>query len=201
MLHPATVLGLWMAFVLALPRLSGASLALAGGGLLLAALAQPAARGHFLKLVRRSRVLLLMLALVYGAATPGRPVIEALPWSPSVAGLAEGLLQAARLALILASLAWVWARLGRAGLMSGLYAALMPLARLGVPVQAFVVRLALVLEQEPPVARLRGAGLAGLWEAPPAGGADRVVIELAPFTWRDGVALAAATLVLAGLLA
>ncbi|MEO1767561.1 hypothetical protein [Thiobacter aerophilum] len=198
MLNPATVLGLWMAFVLTLPHLGAVPLTVAGLLALLALLAVPAAQAHFLRLLRRTRVLLLVLALVYAAATPGQPLMTAWPWMPSMEGVREGVLQAARLVLILASLAWVLARLGQAGLMSGLYAGLKPLAPLGLPVHLFVVRLALVLEQPPPGVRLSPAALACVWESPPAGGGGEVVIELAPFTWRDALAFAAAIVLLVG---
>lgn len=201
MIHPATVLGLWLGFLLALPRLGWLALSLIALALFVPMLIPSAGRAHFVRLLRRSRVLLLALLLVYGVATPGHPLIAVLPWMPSVEGVQGGLIQAARLLLILASLAWVLGGLGQAGLMSGLYAGLKPLARLGVPVQTFVVRLALVLGQQPPAVPLSPAGLARIWDAPLPVHPGEVTVELLPFTWRDGLALAVGLTLLAGSLA
>lgn len=114
----------------------------------------------FMKIVKRTRWLLLMLMLIYGFATPGEYLAEwSLPVAPTYEGLQAGLLQAIRLLAMLAAVAWLLGSTPRADLIAGLHALLMPLRYCGLPAEKFAVRLWLTmhyLESNPPAMRWRG---------------------------------------------
>lgn len=115
-------------------------------------------------LVRRTRVLLLVLVLLYAFTTPGVPILE--NWetfSPSYEGLQAGGLQAWRLLLMIAALATLLAYLPRQRLLTGIYVLLLPLKPLGLPVERFAVRLWLTLhyaEEHP-----KAEGLNARWQS------------------------------------
>ncbi|MFP5409574.1 MAG: hypothetical protein ACLGG6_01245 [Gammaproteobacteria bacterium] len=104
-------------------------------------------RSQLLKLLRRTRWLLVALALAYAYTLPGVPAWPTLGWaSPSIEGLVAGGLRVARLVLLLAGLAVLLALTARARLLYGLYGLTRPLAVLGLERRAFVVRLGLTLD-------------------------------------------------------
>lgn len=144
MFHPATLLVLWAGCALALPLLTlNAALATMAMALI-AALAL--ARRRSVVLLRRSRWLLLSLALLFAFATPGLAV----PGWPGRIGLTQdGLLLAAehlsRLVILLTTLALLHERLQTAGLLTGLHA-LLGLARSEALRERIAVRLMLVIE-------------------------------------------------------
>ena len=198
MLHPATVLGLWLAFVIALPMMESAALMLATLPLAVS-LGRLAVRRRFLDLLRRARLLLLVLILAHAWTTPGEPLG---PHLPTEEGLYGAFMHAVRLLLMLASLAWVLARLGPEGLLGGLYLLLRPFRRVGLPLERFVVRLTLVLAGgAPPPVSLQPQTLLAQLQQPPLAAPAEVVVDLPPFGWRDGVAGVAAGLFLLLLLA
>lgn len=141
MFHPATLLLAWLVFALGLQWLGVFWLiAVAAICVVLAlTLAQERTRG----LLRRSRWLLLSLAVLYFFATPG----EYLPGFAGALGLTyEGVRQGAeqmgRLLAMLASLALLHRQLGTPGLLAGLHWLMQPF----VWREKTVVRLMLVLE-------------------------------------------------------
>jgi hypothetical protein len=105
------------------------------------------ARAQLLRLLRRTRWLMGVLLLAYAYSLPGTPLWPALGWaSPSVEGLQQGGLRAARLALMLAGVAVLLAYTPRPRLIYGLYALTKPLAWFGFDRRAFAVRLGLTLD-------------------------------------------------------
>jgi hypothetical protein len=141
MWHPATLLVSWIGFALILqaaaPRLLFGLVVLC---LLLGAAFAPA---RSLRLLRRSRWLLLSIGILFLFFTPG----EYLPGFAGRMGLTyEGVAhtgeQLGRLLAILVSLALLHERIGTQGLLAGLYSLLGPFSWR----EASVVRLMLVLE-------------------------------------------------------
>ncbi len=141
MWHPATLLVTWIGFALILPAASSGLLA----GLLIVSLLLAAAFApvRTLRLIRRSRWLLLSIGVLFLFFSPG----EYLPGFAGRIGLTyEGIghsaEQLARLLAILVSLALLHERIGTQGLLAGLYVLLWPFGWR----EATVVRLMLVLE-------------------------------------------------------
>lgn len=109
-------------------------------------------RRRWRTLLRRARWLLLSLWLILAYGTPGEAWRD-FPWAPSEAGMHEASLHAARLVVMLGTLAWLFNSLPRERLMAGLWALLTPLRRFRIDADRLVVRLALVfdyLENSPP---------------------------------------------------
>lgn len=201
-LHPATLLAVWIACACALPWLGTGGLVLASA-LVLPSLIDTATRARAQSLLRRTRVLLLALLVVYSFATPGTPLLP--DWggaSPTVEGVIQGGLQAWRLALLLASLAWLLSALGRIGLLAAVYTVLRPLGVFGLPVERFAVRLSLVLgmAESAPRVKLSAAGLAAAMDAPPLDLPDTVTVDIPAASWRDALCLALLALGLGWLL-
>lgn len=141
MFHPASLLLAWLAFALGLQWLEVFWLVGAAAGSVTIALLH--ARERSLALLRRSRWLLLSLALLYFFTTPG----EYLPglagkFGVTHEGLRQGVAQISRLLAMLASLALLHRRLGTSGLLAALHWLLRPFAWR----DKTVVRLMLVLE-------------------------------------------------------
>ncbi|MEW5966651.1 MAG: hypothetical protein AB1720_06585 [Pseudomonadota bacterium] len=145
-LHPAARILLWVGWAVAVEAAAPSVLPLLAVAAATAFLFAPT-RSQLLTLLRRTRWLLVALALAYAVTLPGVPAWPALGWaSPSMEGLAAGGLRVARLALLLAGLAVLLALTARARLLYGLYVLTAPLAVLGLDRRAFVVRLGLVLD-------------------------------------------------------
>lgn len=139
--HPASLLLAWLGFAVALQCLPHVWLFAAAVASLAMTAAFAARRGF--NLLRRSRWLLLSLAVLYLFATPG----EYLPgfWGDiglTREGVQQGGEQIGRLLALLASLALVHQLAGTQGLLAGLYWWLKPLPWR----ESTVVRLMLVLE-------------------------------------------------------
>lgn len=145
--QPSTALGLWLLAMLAIQFLDYPGLAI----LCLVVVREPGVMRPWLAHVRRARWLFLSLWLVLAYNTPGEAYAD-LAWAPTYEGVADASLQAGRLLVMLACLAWLFVRLGRAGLVSGLWSVLQPLQRMGLDCSRLVVRLSLVMEnlQTPP---------------------------------------------------
>lgn len=144
MLHPATLLVVWAGFAFALPLLP-LNAALATMAVALAA-SLAFARRRSVVLLRRSRWLLLSIALLFAFATPGLSV----PGWPGRIGLTQdGLLLAAehlaRLVILLTTLALLHEHLKTAGLLTGLHA-LLGLMRNEPLRERIAVRVMLVVE-------------------------------------------------------
>ena len=151
-LHPASRILIYLLAALAIPGLPFFLLPL----LLLFALAGDSMRQP-LRLIWRTRWLLLVLFLGYAYSLPGEP---ALAWlgsvSPSLEGLARGGQQALRLLVLLLWLDVLVLRLPTEALMAGVYALLRPFARLGVNVERAALRLGLTLRAIEGLERGRG---------------------------------------------
>lgn len=166
-IHPASQILTWCLLVATLQAMTFGALLLAAGMILLCAFAL--SRHKFIQLVRRTRWIMLSLLVIYAYSTPGQPLSEALGmFSPSTAGLSDGVLQLTRLLAALAGLAILLDRLHRQQLIAGLYTLFAPLPWLGMSRERVAVRLALTLHYAE-VAMLRGKGrlqdtLAGLFE-------------------------------------
>jgi hypothetical protein len=142
MLHPASLLFAWIAAAVALQQASMAGLTVAA--LVVAPAAFALARARAWRMLRRSRWLLLSLAVLFVFATPGE-YVSALP-SVTREGLELAAQHLLRLMLLLLLLALLLERLDTARLMSGMYLLLGPAALLGFDRTKAVVRLMLVLE-------------------------------------------------------
>ena len=105
----------------------------------------PAGFWRWLGLMYRARWLLLTLWLILAYNAPGDAWLDQ-SWAPTYEGMAEGGLQVARLSVMLLWLAWLFVRLGREQLVSGVWGLLQPVSALGMQVERLVVRLSLVLE-------------------------------------------------------
>lgn len=141
--HPASLILLWLALLMALATRSGALLILTGMILTLCALLK--AGMHLRRLLRRSRWLLLSLCVVFIWMTPGTP-LPLLPGASSE-GLHLAIEHGARLLLALASLALVLQALSAVELVAGMHALLSPLRCLGISPDRMAVRLMLTLEE------------------------------------------------------
>ena len=142
-LHPASLILLGFALLLAASTRTGAALFLACFMLVLSALVL--AQRHFGLILRRSRWLLFTMLVLFGWMTPGTPV-------PAIPGATlEGLLLAAenlaRLLLAIGTVALLLTALPPAALVSGLRTLLAPLVALGVSRDRLAVRLVLTLQE------------------------------------------------------
>jgi len=194
-LHPTTYLIAWLWAVLVsqclhLPALLAFLILLLGFGAAVIRL--------WLAYCRRARWLVLSLWLILAWHVPGE-ALWAQAWLPTHEGLVQASEQTLRLLVVFACLAWVYARIGRDGVLSGLWGGLRPLARLGVDSERLVVRLALVLDnvqQAQPADAWKhwlagdGAGLAG---AP-----QKMQLQLPGWQRRDYLALWVMALVFVG---
>lgn len=141
-LHPASLILLGFAFLLAASTRSGALLLLLC--LVVSCLALVLARRHFAAILRRSRWLLLTMLALFGWMTLGTPV-------PGLPGATrEGLLLAtdnmARLLIAIAVVALLLDRLSPSALVCGLRSLLAPLGPLGEFRDRLSVRLMLTLQ-------------------------------------------------------
>ncbi len=184
-LHPTTRLLAWIAFAVLIPWLPMGTLVLASA--MIVALALRSGLADCWCLIRRARVLLATLIVLYAFATPGTPLIANWDqWSPTYEGLRAGGLQAWRLLLIIAALAVLFAHMQRESLLAGIYVLLLPLRAVSVPVDRFAVRLWLTLQYAE--AAPQAQGLSARWENAlclPTNPATAVVLELPEFLWRD----------------
>jgi energy-coupling factor transport system permease protein len=142
-LHPTLKILLLILLAIVVQHASLPLLAFAGCALLLLALLQQVTLLR--KLLLRSRWLLLTLLLIYACTTPGEYLHgwESLPLTYE--GLHHGLLQAARLTVMLAGLALLLGTTPRDNLMAGIYRLIYPLQYLGISPDRFAARLWLTL--------------------------------------------------------
>ena len=178
--HPASLILLGFAALLAASSRDGLALFLGGLGLTVAALL--AAYSHLILLLQRSRWLLLTMLVMFGWLTPGTPL-------PGVPGASqEGLLLAAgniaRLLIALSTVALILRALPPPALVAGMRSLLAPLRLIRISRDRVAVRLALTLNE---VESSRQAGGRGPGHMPsiltlPAAGfaaADLVLAALA----------------------
>lgn len=191
MLHPAALLFSWLVFATSLQWLTVSWLM--GVATACAALAFLTATKRTINLLRRSRWLLISMALLYLFATPG----EFLPGLLGEIGLTyEGLSlggeQVSRLLAMLTSLAILHQAVGTQGLLLAIHYLLKPFPWRG----ATVVRLMLVLDN---VEQRQPSGWRE-WLMPKVLGheplPDRLALAMPPFRCSDGILM----LCMAGLL-
>lgn len=143
-LHPASLILIWLAFAFCVPWLRPGDLSAIVFLFSLLLLLRHSAQ--YLKLLRRSRWLLISLILVYAFVTPGVAAVAALgAYSPSREGLLSGGLQALRLISLLATLALLLATTSRDRILAGLYFLLRPFVLIGVDVDRVAARIWLTL--------------------------------------------------------
>lgn len=195
-MHPTAALLLWLFAILAAQWLGYAGLlALIGGALLVAGSGWP----KWLAYIRRVRWLLLTLWLIMAYNTAGEAYFD-LAWAPTYEGVGEANLHVVRLLALLACVAGLFARLGREGLLIGLWGALAPWRRLGLDVERLVVRLSLVLDELEDGYRPRD--WKKMLEREPLAQEDGVLrLEVAHWRVADGLLLAGGVMVLLGLMA
>ena len=147
-MHPSTTLIIWLAGVLGVQFLGYVGLGLLALGIFVSA---ATVTQSWLSYVRRARWLLLMLWVILAYNTAG-DAFHDVAWAPTYEGLTEANLHTVRLIVMLGCLAWLFKRLGHAGLLSALWGLLLPLKNLGFDIERLLVRLSLVLEnlQAPP---------------------------------------------------
>ena len=151
----------------------------------------------FLKLLRRTRWILLSLLLIYFFATPGVYVMPNLGWlSPTEQGLRSGGLQLWRIMVLLAALALLLHTSSREAVLSGLYTLMKPFKPFGVEAERVAVRLWLTMRYAEADAGQRDAGN---WTErlrqvlqPDNEAGETLRLEVHPFTWRDWLVLAGA---------
>ena len=141
--HPASLILLGLAALVAASSREGMALLFGGLGLTLMALLLAPSRLHFL--LRRSRWLLLTMLVMFVWLTPGTP-LASIPGASQ-----EGLLLAAenlsRLLIALSTVALVLKELPPAELVAGMRSLLAPLGLLKISRDRVAVRLALTLNE------------------------------------------------------
>lgn len=141
--HPASLILLGLAALLAASSRDGINLLLGSLGLVTAALI--AATSHLRLLLRRSRWLLLTMLVMFGWFTPGTP-LSFIPGAST-----EGLLLAAdslgRLLIALSIVALILKALSAPELVAGMRSLLAPLVLFKVSRDRIAVRLALTLNE------------------------------------------------------
>jgi energy-coupling factor transporter transmembrane protein EcfT len=143
-LHPASLILIWLAFAFCVPWLRPAELSAIV--LLFSLLLLLRHSVQYLKLLRRSRWLLISLVLVYAFVTPGTAAVAVLGfYSPSREGLLSGGIQALRLISLLATLALLLATTSRERILAGLYFLLRPFNWIGVDIERVAARIWLTL--------------------------------------------------------
>jgi energy-coupling factor transporter transmembrane protein EcfT len=186
-LHPATLLLAWIGFTLAIPYFS--VFALIAASVLIVVLMLVSGFARCWSLVRRTRVLLIVMLLVYAFATEGTPLFPG--WEqayPSYEGCMAGALQAWRLLLMIAALAVVFAYLPRQKLLAGIYVLLRPLKALGMPIERFAVRLWLTLHYTETAPEVEG--LNARWQSAlnvPVQTETSITWDVPSFTVQDAV--------------
>ena len=143
-MHSGLILFLWLALVAAVQLLTPAALVVALAGT--AALALWLARARSIRLVRRIRLLLLAIVVLFAGFTPGEAVLHDWPRiSPTREGLELAAVHAARLLTVVFAVALLLERLSMTRLVAGLYALAQPLRVLGLVPERLAIRLLLVL--------------------------------------------------------
>jgi energy-coupling factor transport system permease protein len=146
------------------------------------------------RLVRRSRWLLLSLAALYAWTVNGTwllPQLEGL--SPTREGVELGIERIVRLVLLLAALALLLNKLRRNDLVYGLYQLAWPFSVLGFDRRAFAVRLALAMEwARADTLRVKTGMIDVLQSALRADerGPEHIQFESQALSWPDGIAMA-----------
>lgn len=147
--HPAVQILVWVALAIVAQALPAAGLVVLVP-LLLGGAAMLDAR-QLIRLLRRTRWILLSLLLIYAYTTPGSGWLPELGrYSPTIEGMGEGCIQLGRLLSMLSALAILLSLLSQAEFISGIHALASPLRWFGLSRERVAVRLALTLEYAEP---------------------------------------------------
>lgn len=141
-IHAANQIAVWLWVACILQLLQGTPLIVFSAACIL--LASYFCFDRCWRTLKRTRFLLLAIALVYGWSTPGQ-YLWASPFSPTEEGVRWGLLQLVRLLGVLATLQLLLWRLSAARMFSGLYILLAPLSWLGLRRERWALRLSLTM--------------------------------------------------------
>lgn len=139
--HPASLILLGLAALVAASSRDGTPLFLSG--LVLTLLALAVSGRHMRLLLRRSRWLLLAMLVMFGWLTPGTPLAN-IPGA-SLEGLLLAADNVARLLIALATVALILKALPVPELVAGMRSLMAPLVVFGIPRDRIAVRLALTL--------------------------------------------------------
>ena len=143
-MHSGFLLLLWFAGVASVQFLAPVALACAVIAGLLLALAR--ARSRVLRLLRRVRVLMLAILILFGWFTPGEALLVQWPqWSPSREGLMLAVLHGGRLLVVVSAVALLLERLSLERLVGGFYSLCRPFSLIGLRASELALRLMLVL--------------------------------------------------------
>jgi energy-coupling factor transporter transmembrane protein EcfT len=185
-LHPAAMLTLWAGVAVFVQTLPAPTLWVAALGVLAVALWVD--RTRTIKLIRRIRILLVMIALMFAFATPGTAVFaDGASWSPTYDGVALGATHAARLLAMVSLVSILLSKMPVAHLVLALHVLASALRPLGVSPERAAVRLSLVLaELDGP--RMRWRDWLETVEAPATQGA--LTLEALPWRMQDHGAVA-----------
>lgn len=162
----------------------------------------------FLRLLKRVRLLLLFLLVIFAFNTPG----EYLPYwpfelAPTYEGLQTGLLMALRLGLMLAGLALLLQTTSREYLITGFYLLAYPLRYLRLSPERFAARLWLTLHYvehaeatQPRQGFFEHLGNLQTDAEPVLSGPERIQLTAPALSWRDAGVIAALAIILIYLL-
>ncbi|MGH8671449.1 MAG: CbiQ family ECF transporter T component [Burkholderiales bacterium] len=186
LLHPATKILALVLFAVALPWIPIQTLGIISVLLLIPVIAKAAYACA--KLLRASRWLLVSLILVYALTTPGTPILNGWP-APTLEGTQSGLIQAWRIVLMLAALAWLSATTSRDSVLVVIYTLLAPLGRVGLDAARLTARIALTLRYVAQLPRLRDwrRQLSDALDDKTAA-AGEIELQTARFGWADALA-------------
>jgi energy-coupling factor transporter transmembrane protein EcfT len=156
----------------------------------------------FWRLLRRVRWLLLFLLIIFAFNTPGEyvkqwPLDVGQAFAPTYEGLSAGLLQAAKLCIMLAGLSLLLATTDRESLIAGFYLLATPLRIVKLNPERFAARLWLTLHyvEQAPKAGLEKNGVQqnildrfselNMFEGHTIKAPEHIQLILPDLTWRD----------------
>ncbi len=196
--HPAAWILAWCLLVTAMQIMPLSSMLSTAGLILFLALLLSAQK--FIKLIHRTRWVIVSLLLIYTYTTHGEPLIGWLgAFSPSREGLLDGALQLVRLLSALAGLAILLDRLDRLQLIAGLYTLFAPLQWLGFSRERLAVRLALTLRYAEQAMMRDSLSWQNTLNSLPetrAETTEQIELPLYRITFNDGVLVGSALLIL-----
>lgn len=140
-MHSGAITFCWLCVVIGLQVVGALPLTVLLASMLL--IFDTAQRRHWWRLVRRSRWLIVVLAVTFFLTVPGEALWPGVPGT--VEGLSAALEHGGRFVMILAAVAWLLDGRSRSELMAGMYSLAGPVRRLGIGTDRAVARMALVL--------------------------------------------------------
>lgn len=184
--HPATRIVFWVALVVCSQLARGP--VLWGFGLFVLAAALVLAPERARRLLKRVRILMLVLVILFAFFTPGEALIPSVGQAgPTLEGVALAAQHITRLAVVAMLVAILLARTGEQALVAGLMVLAAPLKPLGLSVERLAVRILLVFRyvEMPPA----GGWRALLDEPGDAAPAEPLLVTQARLHGRDWLAI------------